>query len=369
MDMGRIFITGNAARTARRLARHGFAIALEPSDQRAIEPLPIKRPSIRTLGIGDLTEALSINHGSKIDLRVPSAADRSYSRDFNTHVCSVTLPVGSFERLVPTGDSSAIALPDGLEVFVDSPALTFVEEARSLTRLASSGSLSPHEASLRLFKLGTESCATYALNPWQPLEENCTYGLEPVTDAASIRAYVTSLHGVDGLGLARKVAPLLADRTASEMEAFLYAALALPTLLGGFALPRPSANKTIPLTKLQQMRLNHVSEITPDLLWEAWRVIIEYLGGKEHEGQKAVSEDAGRVQDFQTLGYQVFPTTFAHVKTPTAFNRLVQRITLALDQQGAEGLHEWAESLISDQEFLQRQMLLFKVLLPPVRDW
>ena len=301
-----------------------------------------------------------------VDIYVPEPSRRVRARGLKSHVCSVALPPGSFE--VVRANEVALRIPDGIEMLVESPRLSFSSAAQRLSMLVSTGSLDSDVARFALLKLGAEDCSSYALDPWKPRSAACAFELEPCVRVEELRAYLGQLRGFDGMSLAREVAMWVFDRSGSPMETFVNAALTLPVSMGSLSLGSPVANKRIDLKGLQQMMLNHVDHITPDLLWEAVGIILEYLGSEPHEGAAAQREDMGRVQDFQALGYLVFPVVYAHVRNPRAFNGLAMRIATAMDERGAQGMRTWVTELASDEAFLRQQMKLFANMLPTVSD-
>lgn len=365
--MDRIYLTGSTARSVRRLARQGLGIALLPTEVHAIEPMCRKRVSRSSLHLDGLWELLCLGAGRSVELSVCYPSERIRARGIKCHVQSKPLPIGSFERLEPVDESLASTFPTDLEVMVESPELSFLTAAGQLAKLVARGALGGQEATLRLLKLGVEDCSTYALDPWKPMEGKYSYHLEPTLDSDRLRGYLAEVAGMAGLPLAREVGELVFERSASPMETFMHTCLALSPALGSLGLPRPEMNKVIPLSERRKLMLNHVDHITPDLVWEAWKIIIEYLGDGPHEGSDAQDEDMSRVQDYQVLGYLVFPVRFVHVQSPRAFNGLAVRLAAAMDSNGGRGLQSWVEELIGDQDFLAKQRSLFATMLPPVR--
>lgn len=364
--MNRIFLTGTTARTLRRLARHERGVTLERSSIDAIEPPSRSRSAPNRLDLARLRSFLSVSGTHGIELLVPTPKDRIRARGITCHVQSKPLPSGSFLRLVRNETGDASDPPSDTEVFVESPCLAVLSAARQLGKLVSQQVMSSTEADLRLFKLAMEDCSTYALDPIHPMDKDCLYGIEPVLTKQDLDSYLHDANAIIGLQRAAKVAEWLVGRSASPMETFLCAGYSLPPSSGGLGFPQPKLNHTIHLSHMKQLMLNHTERLTPDLLWEAWSVLIEYLGAESHEGDGAQDEDMGRIQDFEVLGYRPFPVRYRHVKTPTSFNRLAARVATAMESQGAQGIRAWVDELVSYKDFLATQLLLFKVMLPPV---
>ncbi len=365
--MERLFLTGSGARGLRRLARREAGLTLETLKSSEIQALSRRWSSEHSQDLVALRTLLGMRD-KPLRIRVPSANARVRARNIKSVVCSVGLPNGSFERVTGDNGPCAYALPKLFEVATETPPLSFLMAAQQLMRLVSRGSITRQESTLRLAKLGLEDCGTYALDPQNPAGGITAFGVAPASSADAIRAYLGQVHGVDGMALAKKAAPLLFDGAASEMESFLVSALGFPPHLGGLGFKTPKVNEVIDLSNKQQLMLNHVKRLTPDLLWPDLMIASEYLGLAAHEGREAHNEDTDRMQDFQALGYDVVPIDFRHVRNPQAFNRLAVRIASVMESRGAKGMHAWVDELLADEDFLEKQRVLFKVMLPTVHN-
>lgn len=367
--MSRVFVGGSSARLLRRMARTGRGLHLEPTNLvRPEAPRPVEGSyvSLGSLGMSGICSVLGADAVHPLELLVPTQAKRVRARGVRCRVCSAEFPAGSFQRVVQ--EDGTLWNP-GIELLVESPQLSFLMTTRQTRQLVSKGVLDDQRAELSLLRLAVEECGSYALDPWRPRDGDFCRGLLPQLSANDLRAYLEEAHGLRGAKRALKTADLVFDGADSPMEAFVNAALALPVHLGGLGLARPVANHAIDVKDKQELGLVHVSRITPDLLWpKPLMIIIEYLGKEPHEGQEAQDEDMGRIQDFQALGYLVFPLRYRHVRTPREFNRMALRLATAMDERGAKGTRAWVEELMEDEEFLARQRVLFATMLPVVRD-
>lgn len=365
--METLYITGAEARAIRRLARRGAGIELRQLEATRVEPLDLRWSREATDDLRALRKVL--NMGSRpLEVRVPTHETRVRGYGIKSTICSARLPRGSFERVVAAQGPLSVALPKTFDLAVDAARLSFVDAAQRLSKLASRGFMSAQEARLRLLKLGLEDCGTYVLDPMNPTGGGDMFSVSPAMTSVELRDYLDEAYGLRGLPFARLVGALVADRAASEMESFLFAATRLPPNLGGLGLPIPEMNATKELDECKGLMLNHVERLTPDLLWRKLHTLLEYLGKEPHEGVTAQAEDMNRIQDWQVLGYDALPVYFSHVKNPTAFNRFAVRLAKVLEQNGARGVVAWVNELLSDDDFLVRQRILFKVMLPAVVD-
>ena len=322
--------------------------------------------SLRSLGIAGVCSLVGVDEAHPLELLVPAQAERIRAKGIRSRVCSTALPKGSFQRLA----STELELSDpSVELLIEAPQSSFLMAARQMGLLVSRGILDEQRADLGLLRLAAEDCGSYAVDPWRPRDGGFSRGLPPLLASDDLRAFLDEAHGLRGVVRASRVAGLSFDDADSPMEAFVNAGLVLPPHMGGLGLARPVANHAIDLKDKQELGLVHVSRITPDLLWpEPLMIIIEYLGKEPHEGPEAQDEDMGRVQDYQALGYLVFPLRYRHVRTPREFNRTALRLATAMDERGARGVRAWVEELMGDEEFLARQRILFATMLPAVRD-
>ena len=364
--MERLYITGQEARTLRRLSRCVPTLSLVPVETSVIEPMGRRWTKKDTCRLEAIRTILGLPPDRRIELRVPSPSKRIRASCVCSRVCSIELPQGSFLRLTAS-DESIVRLPSDVEVLVDSPQLSFATVSQQLNDLVRRSVMRPYEADIRLVAMAAEECGSYAFDPWHPRTGGCTFFLPALTTTNDLKTYLDDLHGLDGMARAKRALRFAFDRSASPMETFVNAAMSLPSSHGGLFLGRPAANKRIDLTDLQSLMLNHRDHITPDLLWETWAIIIEYLGSEPHEGAQAKDEDMGRIQDYQVLGYLVFPVTYKNVHNPTALNQLAMRVAEAMELKGAAGMRAQVAILQADQEFLERQSDLFKILLPAVQ--
>ena len=365
--METLYITGAEARAIRRLARRGAGIELEQVDSPCIRPLNMRWSQESTDDLRALRKVLNMR-SRPLEVRVPSHETRVRGYGVKSVICSTRLPGGSFERVVAAQGPLSAAMPKTFELVVDTAQLSFVDAAQRLSKLVKRGVMSAQEARLRLLKLGLEDCGTYVLNPLNPAGGGDMFSVSPAMTSAGLRDYLDEAYGLRGLPFARSVGALVADQAASEMESFLFAATGLPPNLGGLGLPIPEMNASKALDECRELMLNHSERLTPDLLWRKLHTLLEYLGKEPHEGAAAQTEDMSRLQDWQVLGFDALPVYFQHVKNPTVFNRFAMRLAKVLEQNGARGVVAWVSELLSDSDFLAKQRVLFKVMLPAVVD-
>lgn len=299
-------------------------------------------------------------------LASPSKGSRFFAAGIRSMVLSGPLPRGSFLTIGQDGRyPEGPALPEGSAYHVTSPALCMLSMAELLQQRMRAGTVDEQRALVRLIGLGLEMCGTYARDPERPASGDPAYDLQCVCRADDVRRQLGELSRRRGLRLALRAARHVVDGSGSPMESLHLMMLSLPESLGGLALPVPAMNRAIERTETGG-HMTHFDHMRPDLSWPESRVAIEHDGDGGHSAPKNRATDARRIQDYQSLGWRVFPTTFADVRTQQSFNRFAWHVVEALDPTGSKGLHDRMARLMADATFLSLQARLLQMLLPPV---
>lgn len=207
-----------------------------------------------------------------LHLLVPEQHAHRFSSSVITHLWRPPYPEETFVKLAPN-------------IYILSP-------VASLVRVASSLSFA------KTMQHAYQLVGTYRID-----------GLEirnrpALTTPDDIRRYVDAASGVRGTKRMRLVKDYLVAGAASPEEANVVILLVAPCRMGGYGLPLPVLNKPIKLT------VNGKSEERrPDTLWEADRIILEYLGDRYHNRLDRYGPDAARKTHLQEAGYTVIDVT------------------------------------------------------------
>jgi len=123
------------------------------------------------------------------------------------------------------------------ELLVSSPEFCFLQMA---------GELSLY----RLIKLGYELCGTYSLRDTGTQDDfqatdDCTFGLNPLTDKQKLTAYLSNMPEATGQPKATSALRHITDGSASPMETLLTMLLTLPRKHGGYGFSLPELNAHI----------------------------------------------------------------------------------------------------------------------------
>jgi len=201
----------------------------------------------------------------------------------------------------PDGTYPAVRLDRG--IFASGPELAFLQMANVLD-----------EETLRF--LGMELCGRYGIG----LDGKVFRRLQTAKPEELLLTAQT-MAGARGHRRAATVATRVWGGAGSPMEAALALILCSDPELGGFGLPAPELNKPLPVTG--DTRDDWGDDfITPDLLWEAGKVAIEYDSELHHTASHRISVDASRRDVLVDLGYRVITVTTEHMRKPKELARI-----------------------------------------------
>ncbi len=228
-----------------------------------------------------------------VDLLFFSRESRLQHACVHEHLQPEPLPAGSLLRLSD-------------EVGIVSPELCFTQVAK--------------KTSVEYLTLiGCELCGTYAL-----VGPSRTYAERPsLTSAAALQKYALAMNSA-GRSRACEAAAFVPDGAGSPMEAKLALLLTLPTTKGGFALPAPKLNASIPLGPEARALYNHKT-CRGDLFWENARLDVEYDGEDAHTGEMH-AKDVARAAALKAEGVEVLTLTAAQLYNQDAFAQLAKLI-------------------------------------------
>ena len=139
----------------------------------------------------------------------------------------------------------------------------------------------------------------------------------------------------------------------------------LPVEYGGLGIMSAELNGSVGQNE-QYSTLVNFESMRADLMWRLFKVAIEHLGSEWHDRDDVLSLDAKRIQDYQTLGWVVHPSTFADVRSQAAFNRFALRVCSSLEERGYHGVLGQVMETMANDSFQTSQAALLSTLLPPV---
>ncbi len=205
------------------------------------------------------------------------------------------------------------AVKAGDDLFVSSPEFAFLQMANLLD-------------DEQLLFVGFELCGRYGIGAEGvfPRPQVCT--------SQDLVSCANRMPRVRGRRHATIIAPLVIDGAGSPMEAALALILHTTREEGGYGLPAPELNKSIPVQgkARRQWMEDH---ITPDLLWENVKLAIEYDSNLHHSASSRIASDAKRRDVLAELGYRVITVTTEHMRSFREIERIAHVVasTLGID--------------------------------------
>lgn len=248
-------------------------------------------------------EFLSHDAGVLHTLTFKKAAKRN-NATHNAHVWSGSVPPGSFYDL-----------RNG--VYVCSPGFLFLQMADRLS-------------AIQLVSFACELCGTYSFNP--QARRGFVTRKHPLTSVAQLEEYVQGAVGARGRRRAQEALRFALDKSASPMETACALLLTLPHRLGGFSLPKPRMNADIPLHGTARL-VSGAEYCKGDLCWSDAQLDVEYLGGYDHSGTKAMKADRERVNALAEMDFEIIELTSQQVYNDKAFEVIARRIARKLGKR------------------------------------
>ena len=235
-----------------------------------------------------------------------SRNDRRDSSTHQAHVWSGPIPLGSFYSF-------------GGGVFVASPAFLMLQMATKLTRF-------------QLVAYACELCGTYSFNP--SVKRGFLPREAPLVSLATLMTYaeIACEIGARNAQKMRDALQIAFENCASPMEAVCALLLAVPLRQGGYGLPRPVMNHPVPLDA-EARKLYSVRECKVDACWLGLHLGLEFLGGEDHEGRKAMRSDRARINALVEMGYRIIEITSCEVYNAQAFERIAVRLAKLLSRR------------------------------------
>ncbi|RVU96891.1 hypothetical protein EII22_09235 [Coriobacteriales bacterium OH1046] len=252
-----------------------------------------------------------------IDILVPSSSVRSRGKRACTHSWATMIPPASMLRMHKS-------------VIVSTPEFTILQLAHRHVRR-----IPVYDKMIDRHLAEKELLAQHGIDAPAPVEDLLewehmrhivsiaqtamefagTYRLAtPATDVAykmpqlmtieSALALLDSSYERNDSPRARRALCLAANGSASPMETALFLMLTLPVEMGGFGMPRPELNRSVPV------RLGD-ENLAPDILWREKKLVIEYESEEFHAGlgRDKTDRDIMRANELRSSGYQVLEAT------------------------------------------------------------
>lgn len=216
----------------------------------------------------------------------------------------------SQSHVITTQDGYYPAIRITDDLFSSTPEFTFLQMA----------SLLDEE---HLVLLGMELCGRYGIKAGN------VFSRAQVCAPDMLVSLIERMPRVRGRRPARDAARKVIGGAGSPMEAALALILSTPRELGGYGLVAPELNHAL-LVQGRARDLWISDYITPDLLWEAIKLVIEYDSDLHHTSSSRIANDARRRDVLTEMGYRVITVTTEHMRSFSELERIAGIVACAL---------------------------------------
>lgn len=169
------------------------------------------------------------------------------------------------------------------------------------------------------------ACALTGLYRFAPSHTGSILDAVPLTTCDEMAAVFAKYPAMYGARKARAAAQLAIDRLGSPYETILYLLLCLPRSMGGFGLPKPTANAEIVPNRAERHLVSQ-DRYYPDLFWPEAGLIVEYDSMERHSAPERAASDSRRRNDLELLGYAVVVITRPIIADECLFDKAVEHI-------------------------------------------
>lgn len=296
-----------------------------------------------------------------IDLWFADQASRYQAKNVRCHVASAMTVKRDAFVVVQALDIHGVG-ENNTRIHCESPNFSVLEYAIELHRVMNDYALSQTDVIVLLTAYVMELLGSYAKDPRNPQGGEDAFKLEPATTKDSLLSFLNRMRRYPCVALARKAATLAIEGAASRMETLTALATTLPPRFGGASIEGVVLNQSLQLTSNDLKLIKHRS-IRPDLLWSSYRLIVEY-DGAGHDAPKQKREDKNRIQDYQTLGFTVFPISYEDVSCVIALDRLLSRVIEVIGRYKGRQYVRNKRKLLRNPNQRRKRSRLLQLLLP-----
>ncbi|MBP3893582.1 MAG: hypothetical protein J6D34_06005 [Atopobiaceae bacterium] len=275
-----------------------------------------------------------------VDLLVPKASQRSRGASARFHAWKGDIPNGSMIRLE---ESLFVSTPPfillqmaGWHTRIQPTEEAFVKELRATREAhAMANAEGPiayddpfaWEQSSRLISLALVAMELMGTYRMAFPGGSTRYQQPPLLTATDMRDFLARVPRAYGQNRLDIVMGLAIPHSASPMETALALMLGLPEAYGGYGLPQPQLNRSCPVANHERL-WDGGEAITPDLLWEDAKLVIEYDSDEMHgsAGPHKLAGDATRANVLSALGYTVLRMTTLNIQSQADVERLATQV-------------------------------------------
>ena len=232
---------------------------------------------------------------------VDEPGKRRIAPDQECHVCSHNLPQKSF-------------VPIGHDVYVASPALCFLQAAKTLPFFD-------------LVELGYELCGGYSRTPG--IGQGFIQRDYLLATPAQIAHFCERLKYEKSSRKAMKAVRYVMPDSKSPTETDMAVKVVLPRVNGGYGFPFAELNAEVrPSDELAGVARR--SELYPDMMWRKQRVCLEYDSTLHHEKASDRTRDSLKRNVLGCMGFKVITVTPSQLKSVAEFHGVATELAGSL---------------------------------------
>ena len=208
-------------------------------------------------------------------------------------------------------------VPIGHDVFVASPALSFLQMASNLSFF-------------ELAELGYELCGGYSRTPG--IEPGFIQRYYTLATPDAITRFITKLSYAPGSEKALRALQRVMPNSKSPAESDMAIKTVFSPLQGGYGLPMAELNPEIPLTD-EAASIAHKTSLYPDELWRKAKVCLEYDSKLHHEKASDRTRDSLKRNALGCMGYKVITVTPSQLQSVNEFDGIALEVARYLKKR------------------------------------
>lgn len=292
----------------------------------AAEPCRVSSLSQCAYNVGDVESFLLLREAfgpNPLHIMVDHPGKRRDTPSQKCHVQSGSPPKNCFVAI-------------GHSVFVASPALCFLQAAKTLSFFD-------------LVELGYELCGGYSRTPG--VGSGFLQRDNRLITPQSISRLVSSLSFLANSEVAACALKYVLPNSKSPAETDMSVKTVLPIMRGGYGFPPPELNGEVPLTAEAAMIARRRS-VYPDAMWRKEKACLEYDSSLHHERAADRTRDSLKRNALGCMGYKVITVTPSQLQSVSEFNgvakelaRYLGRKTRALTQRSQNARFDLNEAI------------------------
>ncbi len=246
------------------------------------------------------------------DLLSSARGDRRKTETMQVRSMQAALPANSLMSITISSDTA----PAGVELYVATPELAFVQMAQHLDRA-------------ELVKLGFELCGMYAN---EPRAKKGYVSRPPVTTPERLHAYAESALGQHGAKAARTISKYLIAHSKTPDETCMAMLACLPRSLGGIGVPAAQMSQAIELPE-DVTRMIGTKTLTPTLYWEDIRTALEFDARSWEDESARDAYNRRKENVYRHIGIDIISVNINDIQNLERMRRILESVASKLGKR------------------------------------